>query len=518
MSPNAAEFSQSLTRMLKARVPFISIRTSERGRALDLIRPVASAIGKPILVHTLSRGLRDIETQRSVSDERSVVGALDYVGQQMSARNFVTVVMTDISEIDADNATTRQIYDTVVLASENAGSVVVLVASPVWVPLQRLGMNLTLDPPDENEVYEILTKQIDQYRGQMPIDWHEEAYRRAAQILCGITKIEVENIAATLVASGRVALADLDELSRIKDRMFSDINGIERVRVEPDEIALGGLDGLRTWLEQERDLFMSDLRSRHLRPPRGLILVGVPGCGKSISAKRIAADWRLPLYRLDLATIHGQYLGQSEARLKEALAAADQVAPCVLWIDEIEKGLAGAASGSDGGTSSRVVGQFLFWLQEGRAKVFVVATANDVSRLPPELLRRGRFDELFFVDLPTADERRDIIQIYCRRNLRGSINPALLSELVELTEGFAGADLEAAVREVAKEAIRYGDESLSTDVFLRRFGNIIPLSKTSPDQIEQIRAWGRERALPASGRPIDAPVPGRPAGRSVIVR
>jgi SpoVK/Ycf46/Vps4 family AAA+-type ATPase len=174
---------------------------------------------------------------------------------------------------------------------------------------------------------------------------------------------------------------------------------------------------LQHWLEHQKKLLTADLKSRKLRPPRGVLLVGLPGCGKSLSAKYIAANWNLTLYRLDLAAIQRQNLGQSENRLKDALASADNAAPCILWFDEIEKGLSGATAASDGGTSVRMVGQFLFWLHESTAKVFIVATANDVSKLPPELLRKGRFDELFFVDLPGEEERKDIFQLYIQRNL-----------------------------------------------------------------------------------------------------
>jgi len=235
------------------------------------------------------------------------------------------------------------------------------------------------------------------------------------------------------------------------------------------------------------------------------------------SAKAIAHNWNLPLYRLDLATIHGQYLGQSEGRLKDALSTADHVSPCVLWIDEIEKGLAGAVGGGDGGTSTRLVGQFLYWLQEARSRVFVVATANDVSKLPPELLRRGRFDELFFVDLPTPAERKDIIDIYVQRGLKQSLTPELANELMEISEGFAGSDLESAVREVVKEAYLFGDDRISDDLFRRSFQNVVPLSKTSPEQIEAIRAWGRERAVPASGQAIGGSTGGTKVRRSVLV-
>ena len=286
-----------------------------------------------------------------------------------------------------------------------------------------------------------------------------------------------------------------------KDRIFADISGIERVQVR-EGYEVGGLEGMKRWLEANEKLLTADLRERGIRPPRGILLVGVPGCGKSLSAKAIASQWNLPLYRLDLSTIHGQYLGQSEGRLKEALATADHVAPCVLWIDEIEKGLAGATGGGDGGTSTRMVGQFLFWLQESLARVFVVATANDVSKLPPELLRRGRFDELFFVDLPTPKEREEIIKIYINKGLKRDVSPSLLEKLVHLSDGFAGADLEAAVRDVVKQAVVNGDESITDQTFINFFENVVPLSQTSPEQIDQIRTWGRERAVPA-GKPFD---------------
>jgi SpoVK/Ycf46/Vps4 family AAA+-type ATPase len=236
-----------------------------------------------------------------------------------------------------------------------------------------------------------------------------------------------------------------------------------------------------------------------------------------LSAKAIAASWNLPLYRLDLANMHGQYLGQSEGRLKEALSTADRVAPCVLWIDEIEKGLAGAGSSSDGGTSTRLLGHFLYWLQEGRARVFVVSTANDIAKLPPELFRRGRFDELFFVDLPNSAERHEIVSLYSRRYMRRELPPAMLSELVDLSAGFAGADIDAAVAEVTKEAILKGDSAITDDYWRSVFTNIVPLSKTNPEAIESIQAWGRERAVPASGQTV-AHDPNQPkARRSVLV-
>ncbi len=500
---DTTEFKETLTRYLKARIPFISVRSAERSRVLDIFREVAATLPAPVYVHTLSQGTRELVANRNVNEDRSVVGAVDFASQQIAQRQNLSFILTEVADIEDDTPFARQLQDAVMLAAENGGVLVVITTKPVWGQLQRMGMSLVLSAPNEDEMLHIIHEQVGAYRGQFHIEWDANDERQAAAILAGISRIEAENIIATLLAKGSIAKADLAELMHAKDRIFADISGIERVTVRGSELNVGGLGGLKAWLERERPLLTADLRERGIRPPRGVLLVGVPGCGKSLSAKAIALNWNLPLYRLDLSTIHGQYLGQSEGRLKDALATADHVAPCVLWIDEIEKGLAGATQGSsDGGTSTRLVGQFLYWLQEARSRVFVVATANDVSKLPPELLRRGRFDELFFVDLPTAAERREIIGIYTQRGLRYSISEALMHELIELSEGFAGSDLESAVREVVKEAYLHGDDKISDDLFRRSFQNVVPLSKTSPEQIELIRAWGRERAVPASGQPI----------------
>ncbi|URN95448.1 MAG: AAA family ATPase [Candidatus Pristimantibacillus lignocellulolyticus] len=510
---------QTMEQYLKARIPFISIRTSERSRALALIAQLSHKLNLGIGYHTLSQGMRDISTNRLLNEDRSVIGGLDFATQKIGQLQNQTYVFTEVQEIEDDTRMSRQLQDIVMLCTETGGSIVVITNNPIWSSLQRLGMSLTLSQPNEDEMLAIIKEQISPYRSEMYIEWGDAEERQAAAILAGISQIEAENVIATLLANGTIRKDNLKDLMYAKDRIFSDISGIERVIVKED-YQIGGLDGLKLWLEANQKLLTADLRERGIRPPRGLLLVGVPGCGKSLSAKAIASLWQLPLYRLDLSTIHGQYLGQSESRLKEALSTADHVSPCVLWIDEIEKGLAGAIGGGDGGTSTRLVGQFLYWLQESMARVFVVATANDVSKLPPELLRRGRFDELFFLDLPTAEEREEIIKIYVKRGLKQELSAELLQQLVKLSEGFAGADIEAAVRDVVKQAYVKGDESITEDTFINLFANVVPLSQTSPEQIESIRNWGKERAVPAGKANSDVSIQhnvNRIGGRKVIV-
>jgi len=505
-----------LTRYLKARIPFISIRSSERRRVMDILEEVSEEIAAPIYYHTLSKGTRQISSETQADDDQSIAGALDFAGHQISKKQNLTFVFTEVSDLDDDSQLSRQMFDLAMQAIETSGVLVVITTKPVWSQLQRVGFALTLNPPTEDEMLDVIKEMLDDYRDQLKIEWDEADELRAATILTGVTQIEAENSIASLLANGQILKSDLSELTRIKDMMFADISGLEKVEIRADASNVGGLSGLKEWLSREEPLLTADLRERGIRPPRGVLLVGVPGCGKSLSAKAIASSWKLPLYRLDLSTIQGKYLGESEGRLKDALTTADHVAPCVLWIDEVEKGLAGAMKANDGGVGARIVGQFLFWLQESLARVFVVATANDVSQLPPELLRRGRFDELFFIDLPSPEEREEIIKIYIKKGRMQEVGAELLQTLVGLSEGFAGADIEAAVRDVVKTSIIDGAEIVTPELYESSFRNIVPLSKTSPEKIEAIRNWGRERAVPASGQEVQVGTTATSRRRAVL--
>ena len=496
--PNGAETKLLLESYLLARIPFVSARTVERGRFLEILAEVAEAKTFDIRVHTLSQGLRDLRTKQVISDDKSLLGALDMIGDLFQSRSNVTVVFTDVQHLGEDNEVSRRFADLATLAEEYGGCIVVISSDPVWKPLQRMGMSLALDLPDVDEMRSEIEGFLRQYSGAIPIEWGPQEFDQAASILAGITKIEALNILSTFVVKKSIVKEDLVALTRMKDSIFSELSGIERVVLNPADNKVGGLEGLRQWLDRKRSLLTMDLRDRGMRAPRGVLLIGVPGCGKSLSAKAIASDWQLPLYRLDMGAIFGAYVGQSENRLREALSTADSVSPCVLWIDEIEKGLAGAGTESTGVTT-RLVGQFLYWLQESRGRVFVVATANDVRALPQELLRTGRFDDMFFLDLPEPDERREIIEIYLRKYLRVPVPAELVNELVELSDGFAGSDLNAAVTEIGYEAIRVGDDNVPFDFYVKAFNNIIPLLRSAPERVEEIRQL-RDRAIPASGR------------------
>ncbi|MEU8462192.1 AAA family ATPase [Streptomyces sp. NPDC029003] len=497
--PNYAECQRDLDSYISARVPVICVRTIEQQRALRLVRNAGTQPRRatmPFWIYTRATGLRDLRTNSAVLEDRSLTGAMEYAAAQFTSRPNATLVLVEPDGLDADTPLSRHVAELARLADTNMGGIVLITDSPVWSGLQRLGMSLRLDPPDADEMQATLSAFLDDHRGHIPIAWDAQDTRRAAEFLVGVTEGEAINLMATIATKGSVEAADVVALAQAKDRIFNDLNGLEKMAVRAGEHTVGGLSNLRSWLERRGRLLQADLRATALRPPRGVLLAGVPGCGKSLSARAVAAQWQLPLYRLDMASIHGKYLGESEGRLREALESADRLAPCVLWIDEIEKGLAGADDGT--GVPQRVIGHFLFWLQESRSRAFVVATANNVRSLPPELLRKGRFDELFFVDLPDAGDREEIIGIYYRRYLKTDPGAELLARLVDLSEGFAGSDIEAALNDVGSEVfLGGGGEEVRPAFVLDTFANTVPLSRSNPEQIEEIRAWGRERAVPA---------------------
>lgn len=501
-----AKSKELLKRYSIARIPFIAINTIERARTLEILKEIAEELTLSFYVHTLSKGLYDLTTEKIINEDRSVYGAIDFMGDQMKRKQYMTLILTEIPDLSVDNSDSRQILDLVTLANESGGVVMVLTNSAIWNQLQRQGMVIKIDLPNEDEMYSIIKEYIDDYRSEIPIEWDNNDIREAAATLAGVTRIEAENVIAALIANKSIKKSDMDEVRNAKDRLFSDISGLEKIEVDDSVKDVGGLAGLRRWLDEKKELLTPEkrdmLKAKGLQPPRGILLVGVPGCGKSLSAKSISANWKLPLYRLDFATVQGSYVGQSEQQLKDALTTAENVSPCILWIDEIEKGLSGAGTNNDGGVSTRMVGQFLFWLQECKKQVFVVATANDVSLLPSELLRRGRFDELFFVDLPTAEERREILELYMRKYLQLAFAGPFADQIVEITDGFTGADLESTVRDLAYRSIANTNFILDAETMISAFNNVVPLSQTSPEKIEAIRDWGRARAVPASGKPI----------------
>ena len=303
---------------------------------------------------------------------------------------------------------------------------------------------------------------------------------------------------------GRLDHSAVPLVAREKERIIRQSEVLEYYPTNAEMGDVGGLEHLKEWLQRRGRAFGAGARDFGLDAPKGVLLLGVQGCGKSLLAKAVAASWQFPLLRFDMGKVFGGIVGQSEGNIREALRVAEALAPCVLWIDEIEKGFAGMGSSeqTDGGTTARVVGTFLTWMQEKRDAVFVVATANRIDMLPPELLRKGRFDELFFVDLPTETIREEILAIHLRRKGRDPAEFDLV-KLARSSRGFSGAELEEAIREGLFDAFSEPTE-LTTEHIAAALAKTYPLSRTMRDQIEGLRRWAKVRARLAGSEEPEA--------------
>jgi len=315
--------------------------------------------------------------------------------------------------------------------------------------------------------------------------------------LAGLTYADTERLARNAIqVDGAITRSDLPGVMQAKYELLNNGGALQYEYDTARFSDVGGLTRLKSWLSQRRSAFRGEKDAAHLDSPKGILLTGVQGCGKSLAAKATAGIFGAPLLRLDFGTLYDKYHGETERKLRESLKTADVMAPCVLWIDEIEKAFSSAISAGDSGTSARVFGTFLTWMQEKEKPVFVIATGNDIANLPPELMRKGRFDEIFFVDLPDPEVRARIFSIHL--NKRGQEPDRFdLERLAELSEGFSGAEIEQAVMSARITAHAKGAHVGQNDM-LASFGKIIPLSRTMEDQLKAIRSWARTRALPAT--------------------
>lgn len=494
---NYNEVKEYLKRYLKARIPVIVINSVEKNRSLRLLKELANETNLNFNLYQMSQGITDLKTNTIKSEDKTIMSALDYISNEIKHQENTNFILSDLSEINESTMISRYLVDVIEKAETMSGVIIIITNEPVWSNIQRLGISLKLSYPNETELKETIEKTIAPYKNQITIEWDELDFKNAATYLQGLSEMESKNIISSLIVKGAIKKEDLKELKYAKQMLFNEIAGLEAIEVDED-FQIAGLDNLKEWLYEKKTLMdptkKEELQKRGIAAPRGILLTGVPGCGKSLCSKATASIFNIPLYRLDLATVQGQYVGQSEQQLKEALDTAEYVSPCVLWIDEIEKGL----NDSHSSVTSKMIGQFLFWLQECKKPVFVIASANSVENLPPELIRKGRFDELFFVDLPNANERKQLLKLYSNKYLKVEISEELKNKLVQITEGFASADIEATMRTIAYKLIANKELQLSENLIVDELSKVVSLSKTNPEKIQKIRDWGKERATKAS--------------------
>jgi len=493
---NYIETKKEIKNYIFARIPLIILDTQERERAERLLCEAGQEMKIEIACYTDARQVCHLGSNVTKDVDSD---PLPFVADQFRRKRGVTFVLGDVRRISEESLYGREIVNLLYLAMEQACTLIIITADTVWQRIAGFGLKTSLDLPDAKERREQIERFQRRFGGRFTIEWEEDEILRASALLRGFTELQIENIlSSVLVEYGGLGKAQLYELTRLKSRMYAAVPCIQEVKVS-EKLAVSGLERLKDWLREKRRLFFVPdevLREYDLTAPKGILLAGVPGCGKSYSAKMTAREWELPLFRFDIGSVYDKWVGESERRMREALRFIDNVAPCVVWIDEIEKALSVSDSGND--TGKRVLGQFLFWLQESESRVFLVATANDIEKLPPELFRKGRFSEMFFVDLPKENERRQAICQYMARCLKYSFSSEFIEELVQITEGFSFADIEYVIKEAAQKALLYGAGGIGEPEIRGLFQKVVPFAKTNPEAVGRLRKWGCERAIAAS--------------------
>ncbi|AEV83748.1 ATPase [Actinoplanes sp. SE50] len=509
-------FSETLAQLLKARFPVLYVETFEEQRALHRIAAVA---GDEVLVRTprglwtwtLTGGLIPPDGKPR-SGTHGAAGALQAVQRVDEPGVFV---FRDLHPAHVDGQypqnmeLIRLLRDTAQAFRSGSQPRTLVLLSPVLSIPAELRKTVTLVEfplPGAPDLHGLLDAMIraNAASGRIRIDLDDAGRERFVAAAAGLTMEEAENAFARAIAND--AVLDLEDVRIVHDEKQQTVQKSGFLDFVPTEIVLddvGGLGNLKAWLVKRNGSWLPEAAEWGLPAPRGVLITGVPGCGKSLTAKAMATAWNLPLLRLDVGRVFAGLVGSSEQNMRSALRVAEAVAPCVLWIDEIEKGFAGGAVG-DSGTGARVFGTFLTWMQEKRRPVFVVATANDFEGLPPELLRKGRFDEAFFVDLPSRAERAAIWQVHLARALRHPrvagdllVDPDLRADLAGLTEGYSGAEIEQAVIAGLFDAFSER-RPLRRDDLVRAVMSIVPLSVTQAERIAALRGWARNRAVPAT--------------------
>jgi AAA+ superfamily predicted ATPase len=496
---NTESFLERLELLIRSRYPLIWIATPEEERIRGLLDHLAEKLGKKAwywdgLDGGSVRGTRLQATERPDA-------ALDQI--RASGENGIFVLLDFHHYLKPENHRIIRRLRTLAFDLKRSFKTLIIVSPGAEIPpeLEKEISILDLPLPTPAELLVLLRRvlaSVEKVSG-LSVDATPELLERVARAAGGLTMAEAENVYYKAAVSGRkFNEEDLSLVLEEKRQVLRKTGVLEYFESAERMHDVGGLANLKKWLADRDRAFTDKAREFGLPQPKGLLLLGVQGCGKSLMAKAVAQYWQLPLLRLDIGSLFSMYIGSTEANMRRAIGTAETLAPVVLWLDEIEKGLSGLQSSGavDAGVTARIFASFLLWMQEKRAPVFVVATANDVSQLPPELLRKGRFDEIFFVDLPSEAERRDIFAIHLARRRRKPENFDL-ARLAGATEGFSGAEIESVIVNGLYAAFAAGRELQQTDLDTAA-RTMIPLSRTMEHRIGELREWARTRTLPAS--------------------
>ena len=493
---------EELSTLIQAQYPLIYLITSEEERTEKAINDLANMGNhqRRVYVWTVTHGIIEYGQPRQTTQHNTVSpeAAIEWVIRQREPGIYI---FKDLHPFIDAPATTRWLRDAIAsFKGADIDKTLVLMSPVQEIPIELEKEVVVLDYPlpDMSELNQVLDQKLRKEKVRLESTAVREKLLKAA---LGLTKDEAEKVYRKAYVKARKLTEDEVEIILSEKKQLIRRNGILEFIEEDETIdSVGGLEELKEWLKQRSNAFTERAREYGLPQPKGMLILGVPGCGKSLIAKTTARLWGLPLLRLDMGRVYdGSMVGRSEANLRNALKTAESISPAILFIDELDKSFSGGAgsSDSDGGTSSRIFGSFLTWMQEKTSPVFVMATANRVERLPGEFLRKGRFDEIFFVDLPNVEERQHIFKIHLNKR-REDISRFDLEQLSNVSNGFSGAEIEQAIIAAMYEAFAQNREFTQLDI-IAAIKATQPLSRTMTEQVSALRDWARQRARPAAG-------------------
>jgi len=502
----SCSIAEEIETLIRARYPIINIISWEEERVVDMIAQIAQKRSKKLMTWSYNTGIvphgLQGNNQKSDTSTKDPIVALNKIVEQLEPTIYVFKdfhpFMTQTSFAIVRRL--REVADYL----KNSYKTLILISSQMQVPVD-LEKDITIIDfplPDINDLNKLLNRIIDDVSDNphIEINLTDEGRERLLRAALGLTLKEAENVfAKTLVIDGKLDGDDISVVLSEKQQIIRKSGMLEYYETDESFNTIGGLEALKEWLLKRGMAFSDKAKAFGLPPPKGVLFLGVQGCGKSLCAKAVAANWELPLLRFDVGKLFESALGSSEENVRRTIQIAESVSPCVLWVDEIDKafgGVSGSSGMTDGGTTARIFGSFLTWLSEKKSPVFVIATANDITKLPPELLRKGRLDEIFFVDLPNTEERAAIFRIQIYKLGR---NPEMIdiTPLAEASKGFSGAEIEECVISALYDAF-YAEEELSMEGLITNIRDTVPLSKTMGEKITELRSWSEGRARPAS--------------------
>ena len=475
-----------LARYIDAGFPIIYMNTFEEDKVDDIISEISAE--KEVYEWNETHGYIDFETKTPMQEDCSLETMLDQL-KTLELLERKIIVLKDITVYLEDARLVSKIKGIARMINQGADATVIIVSATLVIPreLEKFITILEMDYLNTGEIKEIIQMFIEENGIQIVND---SLIDELAVAFKGLTEFEINNLLALSYADdGELTRRDLRLIFDQKQQMIKKAGILEMIPLKETVEDIGGLENLKEWFIRKAKVYknMNIAKAYGVDMPKGVLIAGIPGCGKSLNAKAAANLFEVPLLRLDMGRLMGKYVGESEANLRKAIALAEAISPCVLWIDELEKAFAGIG-GAGGGAevTTRLFGNFLTWMQEKNSPTFVVATANDTTKLPPELLRKGRFDEIFYVGLPNDQEREKIFKIHINKRRPQDLNNINIAKLVKESRGFSGADIEGVIKDAVESAFADDKTFIQTRDILEAINNTHSLSEIMKDALDKM--------------------------------